>query len=93
METQSVYSRLKKMQGILDQVPKDVQKMYGMRIRHSEEDSIWLIIDVPSSNHIAFSDEADILVRVSDLVVEVRTRNIYLTLWTNTILFHTSIFG
>lgn len=93
METQSVYHRLKKMQGILDQVPKDIQEMYGMKLHHTETDSVWLLINVPGTNHAGLHYNADIEVIVSDFTICFKTPNVYFTIWRNIIDFHTSIFG
>lgn len=42
MENNSVYSRLRKMESVLSQIPKETKDLYKMRIVHYENDYVGL---------------------------------------------------
>ena len=87
MENETVYNKLRKMESLLNQVPKDAQELYKFRIVHTESDFVGMALNTAEGQHIGFSAEVKIEIKVRTLneqgmyIVDIDAPGISITLY------------
>jgi hypothetical protein len=84
MET--VYSKLKRMESLIQQVPEDARTLYRFRVFHNESDFVGIGFDNGMGHHIGFSSDVAVRIEIRNTstkfyCVDVRTPGVWITLY------------
>jgi hypothetical protein len=95
MET--VYSKLQRMESLMQQVPEEIRTLYKFKVFHTEFDSVGLRFYTSDNNFVGFVSDTPVTIEVrpsgSSQIVEVNAPGVCISLYggVSTPLSHTTI--
>jgi hypothetical protein len=86
MENETVYSKLRKAESLLKQIPEDAQALYKFKVFHSESDFVGIGFDNGNGHHIGFSVDVPVKIEIRKnfenfYCLDLKTPGIWMTLY------------
>jgi len=85
MQTETIHSKLKRMESLIQPIPEETRNLYQFKVFHTATDGVGVSFYTGQRNHIGFMDDAVVAIEVRPCndshAVEIRAKGVWVTLY------------